>query len=106
MVERDSLRKELDIFSETMNVKEKECARLIEDRENLEKKLHQLQVSEDSTNQEKMATDYEVSKIKVSSFNLLIGPMGLNKSMALNKMLKLGRKLRARKKTENVDLYD
>ena len=53
-----------------------------------------------------MATDYEVSKIKVSSFNLLIGPMGLNKSMALNKMLKLGRKLRARKKTENVDLYD
>ena len=50
---------------EMMNVKEKEYARLIEDREILEKKLQQLQTCEDCTKHEKMTIDYEVSKLKV-----------------------------------------
>jgi hypothetical protein len=53
---------------EMMNVKEKEYARSIEDRENLEKKFQQLQTSEDGTKHEKMTIDYEVSKLKVHPF--------------------------------------
>lgn len=64
VAERDSLRKSLQEALEMANSKEKECLRLAEDRAALEKRIQQLQSTEDSSKQTKAAVDYEMAKIK------------------------------------------
>lgn len=65
VAERDLLRKSFQEALETAASKEKECARLAEDCLGLEKRIQQLQCTEDSSKQSKAAIDYELAKIKV-----------------------------------------
>ena len=67
VAERDSLRKSLQKSLEAASVKEKEFIRLTEDRLCLEKRIQQLQLTEESAKQTKSALDYELAKIKASN---------------------------------------
>ena len=65
--ERDSLRKSLQEALDKISAKEKDFARLTEDRLLLEKRIQQQQTSEENSKHTKSALDYELAKIKVKS---------------------------------------
>ena len=64
--EREVLRKDLEEALEIVGIKEKECARLAQERSSLEKRIKQFQAAQDAASQSKSVTDHEMAKIKVT----------------------------------------
>ena len=67
MGEREQLRKELCNVSEKVKEKEKDVKIVTNERNALEKRLQLVQSSESKLSKCKLATDYEISKLKVTS---------------------------------------
>ena len=63
--EKEQLRKELATSGQKLKEKEKELNRVVEERHSLQKRMQQVQSSEDALKSSQLATDYDISKLKV-----------------------------------------